>query len=112
MNQEVTDFINSLDEPWQLQLCDDLREVVHRAIPEVQERMQYKKPHFLKHGKYAVVISTSKKAVSFTIFNTTNLEIPTNFDGPSERKTLKILKGEKPDFNQLISLVQFSSSNL
>ena len=48
MNQEVTVFINSLDEPWQLQLCDDLREVVHRAIPEVQERMQYKKPHFFE----------------------------------------------------------------
>lgn len=112
MNQEVTDFIKSLEEPWQLKLCDDLREAVHQAIPEVQERMQYKKPHFLKHGKYAAVISTSKKVVSFTIFNTTDLDIPTNFDGPSERKTLKILKGEKPDYNLLISLVQLSSSNL
>ena len=112
MNQDVTDFIKSLEEPWQLQLCDELREVVHHAIPEVQERMQYKKPHFLKHGKYAVVISTSKKAVSFTLFNTTDLEIPTYFDGPSDRKTLKILKGEKPDFNLLLSLVQLSSSNL
>lgn len=111
MNQEVTDFIKSLGEPWQLQLCEDLREAVHQAIPEVQERMQYKKPHFLKHGKYAAVISPSKKAVSFTIFNTTDLDIPTNFDGPSERKTLKILKSE-PDYNQLISLVQLSSLNL
>lgn len=25
-----------------------LREVVHQAIPDVQERIQYKKPHFLK----------------------------------------------------------------
>lgn len=112
MNQEVTDFIKSLEEPWQLQLCDDLREAVHQAIPEVQERMQYKKPHFLKNGKYAAVISTSKKAVSFTIFNTEDQDIPKNFDGPSERKTLKILKGEKPDYNQLISLVQLSSINL
>ncbi|WP_057912963.1 DUF1801 domain-containing protein [Peribacillus muralis] len=112
MDQEVTNFIQSLDEPWQLQLCNDLRESIHHAIPEVQERMQYKKPHFLKNGKYAAVISTSKKVVSFTIFNTTDLEIPPSFDGPSERKTLKILKDEKPDYDQLISLVQLSSLNL
>ncbi|MDN4072921.1 DUF1801 domain-containing protein [Fictibacillus terranigra] len=112
MNQEVTDFIKTLEEPWQLQLCEDLRKAVHQALPDVQERMQYKKPHFLKHGKYVAVISTSKKAVSFTIFNTTDLEIPTNFDGPLERKTLKILKGETPDYNKLISLVQLSSLKL
>lgn len=57
--------------------------------------MQYKKPHFLKNGKYAAVISTSKDAVSFTIFNASGLELPAGmFDGPPERKTLKLRQGD------------------
>jgi len=74
MSEEVVDFIKGIKEPWQAELCTQLRNVVHQSIPEVQERLQYKKPHFLKNGKYAAVISTSKDAVSFTIFNTASLE--------------------------------------
>lgn len=46
MNQEVIDFIEALKESWQVELSTSLREVVHLAIPDVQERIQYKKPHF------------------------------------------------------------------
>ncbi|KHF32961.1 hypothetical protein CM49_04850 [Paenibacillus sp. P1XP2] len=79
MSQEVSDFIDAIKEPWQKELAAGLREVVRQAIPDVQERIQYKKPHFLKNGKYAAVISTSKDAVSFTIFNATELDLPEAF---------------------------------
>jgi hypothetical protein len=112
MNQEVTDFIEALKEPWQGELATNLRKVVHQAIPDVNERIQYKKPHFLKNGKYAAVISTSKDAVSFTIFNATSLELPEDmFDGPPERKTLKLRKGDTFDSEQLLSLVSQASSS-
>ncbi|NOU73695.1 DUF1801 domain-containing protein [Paenibacillus sp. LMG 31458] len=113
MNQEVTDFIEALKEPWQGEQSNNLREVVHQAIPDVQERIQYKKPHFLKNGKYAAVISTSKDAVSFTIFNAAALELPEGmFDGPPERKTLKLRKGDSFDSGQLLSLVSQASGSL
>ncbi|WP_314591823.1 DUF1801 domain-containing protein [Paenibacillus terrigena] len=113
MNQEITDFIEALKEPWQGELSTNLRQIVHQAIPEVQERMQYKKPHFLKNGKYAAVISTSKDAVSFTIFHATDLELPEGmFDGPPERKTLKLRKGDTVDSGQLVSWVSQASSAL
>ncbi|NOU86048.1 DUF1801 domain-containing protein [Paenibacillus sp. LMG 31460] len=113
MNQEVTDFIEALKEPWQVQQSNNLREVVHQAIPDVHERIQYKKPHFLKNGKYAAVISTSKDAVSFTIFNATALELPEGmFDGPPERKTLKLRKGDSVDSGRLVSLVSQASGSL
>src|SRR4029453_6594212 len=106
MNPEVTEFIDAVKEPWQGELCSRLREVVHGAIPDVAERMQYKKPHFLKNGKYAAVISTSKDAVSFTIFNAAGLTFPEGrFDGPPERKTIKLKQGESFDAAQLSSLV-------
>ncbi|MCR8844333.1 DUF1801 domain-containing protein [Paenibacillus sp. SC116] len=113
MNQEVTDFIAAIQEPWQVELSTNLREVVHQAIPEVTERIQYKKPHFLKNGKYAAVISTSKDAVSFTIFNAVGLELPEDmFDGPAERKTLKLRKGNAYDSKQLTLWLQQASSSI
>ncbi|OBZ11071.1 DUF1801 domain-containing protein [Bacillus sp. FJAT-26390] len=113
MNQEVTDFIEAVKEPWQGELCSRLREVVHGAIPNVQERIQYKKPHFLKNGKYAAVISTSKDAVSFTIFNASDLTLPEGlFDGPPERKTIKLRQGNTVDSDQLSSLVSQASAAL
>ncbi|MFD2168610.1 DUF1801 domain-containing protein [Tumebacillus lipolyticus] len=106
MNQEVTDFIEAVKEPWQKELCVQLRQVVHQAVPEVQERIQYKKPHFLKNGKYAAVISTSKDAVSFVIFNASELVLPEGmFEGPQERKTMKLRKGQTFDADQLLSFV-------
>lgn len=113
MNQEVTDFVRAVKEPWQGELCFRLREVVHGAIPGVQERIQYKKPHFLNNGKYAAVISTSKDAVSFTIFNTSGLSLPEGlFDGPPERKTIKLRQGQSVDCDQLSSLVSQAASTL
>jgi hypothetical protein len=113
MNQEVTDFIEALKEPWQGELSAKLREVVHQAIPDVHERIQYNKPHFLKNGKYASAISTSKDAVSFTIFHTAALELPeAMFGGPPERKTLKLRKGDAFDSGQLVSWVSQASGSL
>ncbi|MBT2287658.1 DUF1801 domain-containing protein [Paenibacillus albidus] len=104
--------MEALKEPWQAELSTNLREVVYRAIPEVQERMQYKKPHFLKNGKYAAVISTSKDAVSFTIFNAAGLELPEGkFEGPPERKTLKLRKGDTFDSSQLESWLNQASAS-
>ncbi|MFC4301950.1 DUF1801 domain-containing protein [Cohnella boryungensis] len=113
MNQEVTDFIEKVKEPWQAGLCRELRQVVHNAIPDVQERIQYNKPHFLKNKKYAAVISTSKDAVSFTIFNASGLELPEGlFDGPPERKTVKFRGGQQIDGGMLTEWVKQASSTL
>jgi len=112
MNLEVTEFIDGVKDNWQGKLCASLREVAHKAIADVQERMQYKKPHFLKNGKYAAVISTSKDAVSFTIFNTVGLTLPEGFDGPPERKTIKLRQGQQIDSQLFVSLVSQAASTL
>ncbi|WP_409340578.1 DUF1801 domain-containing protein [Paenibacillus sp. MBLB4367] len=112
MSQEVAEFIDALKEPWQRELSVKLREVVQRTIPDVLERIQYKKPHFLKNGKYAAVLSTSKDAVSFTIFHTSELSLPDGFDGPPERKTLKLRQGQSFDAEQLSSLVSQAVAKL
>ncbi len=113
MSIEVSEFIEALKEPWQKELSSQLREVVHQAISDVNERIQYKKPHFLKNGKYAAAISTSKDAVSFIIFNAEALELPDGmFVGPTERKTLKLRKGDSVDSTLLVALLAQASSKL
>ncbi|AEI41990.1 DUF1801 domain-containing protein [Paenibacillus mucilaginosus] len=113
MSQEVLDYIGAVQAPWQAELCVRLREAVHGAIPDVQERMQYKKPHFLRNGKYAAVISVAKDTVSFTIFNAADLILPEGlFEGPPERKTLKLRQTHTADFDQLTSWVREAAGTL
>jgi hypothetical protein len=79
----------------------------------VEERIQYKKPHFLKNGKFAAVITPSKGAISFTIMNTTALEVPEGqFEGPPERKMIRIRESQSTDYATLSRLLVQASSTL
>lgn len=112
MNPEVTAFIEALNLPWQVELSNRLREMVHQSIPGVDERIQYKKPHFLKNGKYAAVITPSKDSIAFMIFNATEIDVPKGWDGPPERKWIKIKEGQTPDYELLSKLLVQASSSL
>ena len=42
MNQEVTDYMAAISDTWKVEVSERLRELVHRTIPDVAERLQYK----------------------------------------------------------------------
>jgi len=111
-NEEVTTFIENLGSEWQIELSKRLRELVHQTIPSVEERIQYKKPHFLKNGHYAAVISPSKDAIAFMIMNPAEVEFPKGFEGPPERKWIKLKEGAAPDYALLGSLLAQASQSL
>ncbi len=113
VNQEVTSFIESIAQPWQVAICTRLRDMVHQCIPDVEERIQYKKPHFLKNGKFAAVITPSNAAISFTIMNAAGLEVPEGqFEGPPERKMIRIRESQLTDYDMLSKLLVKASSTL
>lgn len=114
MNQEVSNFITNVKVDWQQPICEQLRDIVHQSIPDVVERIQYGKPHFLKNGKYACVLGTAKGWVSFTIFNASEIEGPEGFfeDGPPERKTVKFKAGQAVDAAVVGELVKQAASEL
>ncbi|MFC5529724.1 DUF1801 domain-containing protein [Cohnella yongneupensis] len=112
MNEEVTVYIENLGATWQIELAKRLREIVHQTIPSIEERIQYKKPHFLKNGHFAAVISPSKDAIAFMIMNTAGMEFPKGFEGPPERKWIKNKEGVSPDYTLLSSLLAQSSQAL
>jgi hypothetical protein len=115
MNLDVTDFIEKIKVEWQADVCQHMREIVNEAIPDVQERIQYGKPHFLKNGKYAAVLGTAKVWVSFTIFNATDIDAPEGFfedSEISERRTIKIREGQTPDYEMLGKLLKQASDTI
>jgi hypothetical protein len=119
MSDDVLDHIESLrtkaGQEWQADVAVALRQAVHLAIPDVRERLQYGKPHFLKGQKYAAVISASKAALSFAIFSATELSTSGggSFEpGPAERKTIKIREGQQLDYALLTTLVREAAAGL
>lgn len=111
MNQEVTAYIENLPE-WQSNISSTLRNLVHETIPMAEERIQYKKPHFLKNGHYAAVISPSKDAIAFMIMNANGIDFPKTFDGPAERKWIKLREGDSADLSMLSELLKQASDTL
>ena len=114
MNQDVTNYIQKLP-PWQIEVCEALRKMIYKTIPDVQERLQYGKPHYLKNGHYACVVMGAKDKVSFMIFNALELEeIKGFFKSASspERKTATITENHEVDYDQLSSLLKQASARL
>lgn len=112
--QEVANYISTLGVAWQAEMAQALHGMIHQAIPEVTERLQYGKPHYLKNGKYAAVIGPAKGWVSFTIFNAAALEEPDGLfePGPPERKTVKLRPGQAVDYDQLAALLRQAASTI
>lgn len=115
MNQQVTEYIEKIAQKWQADIAAQLRNTINQAIPDVQERIQYGKPHFLKNGKYAAVVGTAKGWVSLTIFNAQEINPPAGLFESSEtgdRKTIKITEAQTVDYNLLGDLLKQASSTL
>jgi hypothetical protein len=109
MNPEVTQFIEGLDQPWQVEICNRIREIVHQQVPDVAERIQYKKPHFLKGKQYVGVLGPAKGWVSYTIFNAQDVNAPGDLFESSDtgdRKTIKIKPGQDVDYDMLAGLIK------
>jgi hypothetical protein len=114
MNQAVSDYIQAKAE-WQQDVCGKLRQMILDSIPDVEERLQYGKPHYLKNGSYAAVISVAKDKISFMLFNATEIEAEKGFIrsmGEGERKVIDISQGQDVDYERLASLLKQSSSTL
>ena len=114
MNTEVTQYIQKLPD-WQADVAEKLRQLIHATIPDVEERLQYGKPHYLKNGHYAAVIHAAKDKVSFMLFNAGKLEEIEGFfksTSSPDRKTATIKEGDKVDYEQLSALLKEASASL
>jgi hypothetical protein len=114
MNNDVTLYIDR-GLPWQVEVCGKLREVVHQAIPGVEEEMQYGKPHFLKNGQHAAVVHVAKSKVSLMVFNAAAVDPVKGVFRPlgnGDRKAFDISEGQRVDYVLLADVLAKTSSTL
>jgi hypothetical protein len=84
MNQEITNDIEKLDQPWKVDVCHRLHQTIIQAVPEAEgfkcsSTHQYE---YKLNGKYICLFYAAKAWVNITIFNTASLEAPAGFEKP------------------------------
>lgn len=115
LNPAVSEYIDKVAQPWQADVCNHLRQLIHQAIPDIDELIQYNKPHYKLHKQYICVFNTTKDRVTFIIFQAETLEAPAGFfepGGAPERKTIKIREGQDVDYSLLTTLLQQAAQTL
>lgn len=113
-NNDVTRYIDK-GPPWQIEICGKLRELVHQTIPDVEEKLQYGKPHFLRNGRHAAVIHLAKDKVSFMVFNAANVAPVKGVLrslGNGDRKAVDISENQHVDYTLLADILARTSSTL
>ncbi len=115
MNEEVTEYIQKRPE-WQQTTCTVLRQMIFATLPDVEERLQYGKPHYLKNGSYTAVISAAKDKISFMLFNATHIAPEKGFiramGKEGERKVIDISQGQDVDYERLTDLLRQTAASL
>src|SRR5688500_10564286 len=114
MDDGVTEYIGG-GLAWQVEVCGRVREVVHRTIPGVEEKLEYGKPHFLKDGRHAAVLHVAKDKVSFMVFNAAGVEPVKGVLrslGKGDRKAVDITEGQDVDYALLADVRARTSSTL
>lgn len=114
MNQDVTKYIEKLPQ-WQQDVAESLRTMIQKAIPDIEEQLQYGKPHYLKNGNYAAVIHAGKDKLFFMVFNAENIAEVKGFlrsMGKGERKVVDITEGQTIDYDKLADLLKQTTNSL
>jgi hypothetical protein len=114
MNNEVTSYIDK-GLPWQRDVCEKLREVVRQTIPDVEEKLEYGKPHFLKNDRHAAVLHVAKNKVSFMVFNAAHVDPVKGVLrslGNGDRKTVDIGENQAVDYGLIAGILARTSSTL
>ena len=94
---EVTEYIEKIDQPWQVEVCKCLRQSILQTVPDIEEVKLYNRPHYKKKGRYLCIFFVAKKWVNVTLFNASGLLIPQGYgelSGNGDRVTAKILAGK------------------
>jgi hypothetical protein len=108
MSDEVTAYLEGT-KPWQAQLCTDLRATIHHVVADVDEVLQYGKPHFNRDGKNLAVLHAAASKVSFMVFDAADVEpVPGLLRslGSGDRKVVDIKEGEAIDLDFIADLLR------
>lgn len=114
MNTDVTEYIDK-GLAWQVEVCGRLRELVHQTIPDVEEKLEYGKPHFRKNDQHAAIIHVASNKVSFMVFNAAHVDPVKGVLrslGNGDRKSVDIGEDQDVDYDMIADILARTSSKL
>ena len=112
MNAKFDQYMRAASPKWRQELFNEVLDLVHAAIPGVEERMMYGRPHFLKAGKPVCAVIIAKDWVNVTILNLPDASATRHGFVPSSAKgvyTLKLAEGQTVNGPALKSLLKASA---
>ena len=112
MNDDVTTYINR-GLPWQVEVCEKLRQLVYRTVPDVEERLEYGKPHYARDGRHVAAIHVARAKISFMLFNAGGIDPVKGVLrslGSGDRKTADISEGQAVDYEFLADVLARTSA--
>ncbi|MCH5584498.1 DUF1801 domain-containing protein [Shimazuella sp. AN120528] len=115
MNQEITAYIDQIEQEWQKEICNQIRQVIHQTLPEVQEQVKYKQAFYTKDGKQVCVFFPAKNWINVTLFNAETVEAPEGFfesSSKADRKAVKIKEGQSFDYSLLGKILRHITQNV
>jgi hypothetical protein len=115
MNQEVTTYIQEIAVPWQVDICNHIRHLIHQVLPEINEQVKYKQAFYTLQDKQICVFFPAKNWVNITLFHAENLKAPSSFfekNTKPERKTIKIKQDTEFNYDLLAELFKQIAHNI
>lgn len=107
IDPRVDDYINSLPD-WQQEICRKVREIVHRADPEVREEIKRRvQPYFTNDGKNIVALLGTKDHVTVFLYDpgVSNPEGVINLgEGNATDRGIKIYQNEKVNEKAMLAI--------
>ncbi len=116
MNPKVDDYIKGLDKPWQAAVVRKLRELVHKADPDITEEIKWGTPYF-EHNGGVTWLFCATEWVHFSFPQGVLLDVPkgTWEEGPDTeskaKRTMKFREGQEIPEELIIRLVKQAVAN-
>jgi hypothetical protein len=109
MNKEVDEYIGKLNSP-QKEVCVQLRGIVFRTLPEIEEEMKWGVPTYAK-GKYYLVALKDHVNLGFSIKDLSEVE-QKRFEGSGKTmKHIKIRALNEINENEIVELLKLVWEN-
>lgn len=109
MNEQVTQYIEKINQDWQKDICMKLRETIFKSVPNITEQVKYNQAFYAVEGKQLCVFFPAKNWVNVTLFHAEKVEAPPGYFEPSdkpERKGIKIRADQIFDFDVLSTCLE------
>jgi hypothetical protein len=113
LNKQVDAYISSLPD-WQRGVCQDIRQLIHRAEPRIAEEIKFtNRPYFTFHGNVCALLAT-KDHVNVFIYDPIAPDpkgLINQGQGNTTARSIQIYQGQSFDGTAFVELIRAVAAN-